>query len=273
MSDDPVRRWRDDLAAWAIPRRILDQAPTEPWQIERAVFERRAAARTRAPGGISYDRAREALPAGGTVLDVGAGAGAASLPLLDTASALFAVDQDAQLLARLTERAGADREKVTAIVGSWPAVASGVPPVDVVVCHHVLYNVPDLRPFVDALHAHARRRVVIELTTGHPVARLNPLWKRFHGLVRPERPTWEDARRALDALHGPVQVARERAGAEPPASTWDELVASTCRRLCLAPARLPDVAAALVEQGARPDAPATWSAPDREVVTFWWDPA
>ena len=273
MDYEPVRRWREDLAAWAIPRHILDQAPTSPWTFERAVFERRAAARMRAPGGISYDRAREALPPGGTVLDVGAGAGAASLPLLRHASALFAVDQDAQLLARLTEQAGADRAKVTAVVGSWPDVASGVPPVDVVVCHHVLYNIPELQPFIDALHAHARRRVVIELTARHPVARLNPLWERFHGLVRPERPTWEDARRALDALRGPVQVARERLDGDPPASTWDELVASTCRRLCLAPERRPDVAAALEEQGAMPDVPATWSGSDREVVTFWWDPA
>ena len=44
----------------------------------------------------------------------------------------------------------------------WPDVASQAPPADVVVSSHVLYNVPDIGPFLVALHEHARRRVVVE---------------------------------------------------------------------------------------------------------------
>jgi len=38
---------------------------------------------------------------------------------------------------------------------SWPGVSHDAPVCDVVICHHVLYNIPDLEPFVKALDAHA----------------------------------------------------------------------------------------------------------------------
>jgi SAM-dependent methyltransferase len=270
-SDEALERWRDDLAAWAIPQRILDQAPASPWTPERAIFVRRAMARRTRPGGISYDRAREALPLGGRVLDVGAGAGAASLPLLDRASSLITVDQDEQLLRELTKQAGGARRKVTTMIGSWPAIGADVAAVDVVVCHHVLYNVPELKPFIDALDAHARRRVVIEITATHPVARLNPLWKRFHGLARPTRPTWEDALGTIRSFRERVHAEREQIQADAATGTWDEFVGFTRRRLCLPAARQAEVAAALIEHGAVPTDPSSWSGSNRDVVTFWWD--
>ncbi len=268
-----LKRWRNDLAAWAVPQEILRRAPASPWTPERATFIRRAAARRARPGGNSYRRAHEALPDRGTVLDVGAGAGAASLPLLDRVAFLLAVDQDEELLRDLVRLAGSNAAKVTAVVGAWPAVATRVPQVDVVVCHHVLYNVSDLAPFVEELDAHARRRVVIEMTAGHPLARLNPLWKRFHGIDRPTRPTWEDAVHAVEAVRGPVHVERETLEPEP-AGEWDELVTNTTPRLCLPPERRGDVASALTTLvGANPAQPSTWTAPNREVVTIWWDAA
>jgi len=268
---DELTRWREDLATWAIPQRILDQAPASPWTPERAVFVRRATARRSKPEGLSYDRAREALPFGGTVLDVGAGAGAASLPLLDRASILTAVDQDEPLLTELTTQAGAAHDKVKTIVGSWPNAAGGVDPANVVVCHHVLYNVPDLRPFIDALDTHARDRVVIEITAQHPLARLNPLWTRFHGLARPTRPTWEDALRAIRSFREGVHAERAPASTVAAFATWEELVGSTTRRLCLPLERQREVASTLNEFGAIPSDPSSWSGSNREVVTLWWD--
>ena len=268
---DALVRWRDDLAAWAIPQRILDQAAASPWTPERSVFVRRAAARVRKPEGVSFERAREALPPGGSVLDVGAGAGAASLPLLARAGALTAVDQDGPLLAELVTHAGEQRDKVTTIIGTWPDAASGVGPADVVVCHHVLYNVPELEPFINALDAHARSRVVIELTARHPLARLNPLWSRFHDLERPSRPTWEDALRAIRSFQTDVRVDRAPASRTPAFGSWDELVAATTRRLCLPYERRREVADALAGMGVVESDPATWAGPDREVITFWWD--
>lgn len=270
-SAELLARWRADLATWAIPAEILAQAPDTPWIPEREVFIRRAIARTAAPGGASYRRVAEALPPGGTILDIGAGAGAASLPHLAQAGALVAVDADATLLAELVRQAGAAADRVGIVTGRWPDVAAEVPIADVVVCHHVLYNVPDLEPFVAALAAHARRRVVIEITPAHPLTRLNPLWERLQGVQRPTRPTWSDAAETIRSLGHAVQVEREELPPDPRGGTWDELVATTARRLCLGPERSNDVAAALRAEGALPDDPTTWSPPRRSVVTLWWD--
>ena len=272
-ANDAFSRWRSALAEWAIPPRILDQAPASPWTTERAIFIRRAAAQQARPRGTSYDRAREALPPGGLVLDVGAGGGTASLPLLDRAGSLIAVDQDEQLLRELAKLAGTGRARVETVVGSWPAVADRVGRADLVVCHHVLYNVPDLGPFIDALHEHARRRVVIEITARHPTVRLDPLWKRFHDLDRPTRPTWEDAVEAIRTIRPDVRAEPHRIDADGGTGTWDEHVSFTCRRLCLPRERLGEVAAALVDLGASPDQPSSWTGPSRDVVTIWWDRA
>jgi hypothetical protein len=150
-------------------------------------------------------------------------------------------------------------------------VADAVAPADVVVCHHVLYNVPDLSEFALALHSHARRRVVIELTARHPLVALNPLWRVMHDLDRPEGPTAQDA----------AQVLRE-CGLSPNTHAWPrpprpeypsftELMAATRQRLCLPPERDDELAEAVLELGVDPEHPYDLPAPDDRVVTLWWD--
>jgi SAM-dependent methyltransferase len=262
MTDDSARRWRDDLASWAIPPEILAAAPETPWGCPTDLFARAAEEAVAAgdgPPSPSRRRALEALPAGGSVLDVGAGGGAAGLPLCPPAAAVTAVDQSPGMLAAfaaLAEKQGVAHREVE---GLWPAVADRVGPADVVVCHHVLYNVPDLVPFVLALTDHARRRVVVEITADHPQASLNPLWERFHGNLRPTHPTAADAAEVLRDLGLEVSVEEFEA---PP--RWghdhdhDELVAFTRRRLCLPADRDREIAAVLPPATPRPS------------VTLWW---
>src|SRR2546430_17593255 len=93
-SASSAERWANALAEWAIPPEILARAPVSPWEFPPGVLERRAdrAATPRTPS----DRvAAAALPAAGAVLDVGCGAGAASLPLAGGASLPAGVDVDA----------------------------------------------------------------------------------------------------------------------------------------------------------------------------------
>ena len=87
--------------------------------------------------------------------------------------------------------------------GELMDVGSGA--VDVVTCHHVLYNAPDPVPFLAALTAHARRRVVVETAARHPLTALNPLWLRFHGLARPADPTADDLVAICDAMGLPAR--------------------------------------------------------------------
>lgn len=258
---ESARRWRADLDSWEIPPEILAAAPESPWGCPPGLFAQAAEeavhAQTATPT-PSLRRALEALPKGGSVLDVGAGGGAASLPLCPPAAAVTAVDQSPQMLERfadLGERKGIRHSEVE---GLWPDVAGRVGPADVVVCNHVLYNVGDLVPFVTALTEHARRRVVVEITAMHPQALLNPLWEHFHGVVRPTRPTAEDAATVLRDLGLDVGVEEVEA---PPRGTHDhreEQVAFARRRLCLPAERDAEVAAVLEPPG------------PRRQVTLWW---
>jgi SAM-dependent methyltransferase len=258
-----AQRWRDALAEWAIPDEILVAAPRSPWSLPTQVFARRADASVLRPDGASYRRAAE-VP--GTVLDVGCGAGAAGLPL---GRPIVGVDSSTQMLAAFTERANRLGLEASTVEGRWPDVADRTPPADVVVCHHVVYNAPDLDAFAAALTDHARRRVVLELTPRHPMSALNPLWTRLQGVIRPERPTWEDARDVLTelGLHPTAETSPRQGRTE--YAGLDDLVEVTRVRLCLPPERDGELREALLDLGVDPEHPRDLSVD--EVVTLWWD--
>jgi SAM-dependent methyltransferase len=266
-----LNRWREDLSAWAIPDHITAGAAESPWVLPRQVFARRADRLRRDPGGPSFELAWEALGPPGSVLDVGAGAGAACLPLAPRTTALTAVDADREMLGLLAGRAREAGRAARTVHGRWPDVAAQVPPADVVTCHHVVFNVPDLGPFLEALTTHARRRVVVETAAVHPLTSLNPLWLRFHGLKRPERPTADDTLAILAAMgHNPRHTEWSRP-AEADYRSMAELVEVTRRRLCLPPGRAGEVEAALVELGISPGQPRDLGSSGRNVVTIWWE--
>lgn len=263
--------WRAQLGGWGLPEEILAAAPESPWAFPHRVFAQRARTRVGSPEGASYRRADEALPDGGSVLDVGSGAGAGSLPLGRRAGRIVAVDADPAMLTAFGEvAAGISGLEVETVIGTWPEVAASVTVADVAVCHHVLYNIGELRPFLEALRDHARRRVVVEMTEKHPLEPMNPLWERFHGLARPEGPTADDAARAIASLGLAVHVERRDAAPLHVYESFDEMVAFHRRRLCLPAGADPEVGEALVELGVDRQRPVGLGA-GRPLVTLWWD--
>ena len=142
-------------------------------------------------------------------------------------------------------------------------MAGQVEPGDVVVCHHVLYNVANVVPFVEALSEHARRRVVIEITERHPRVVHAPLWRAIHGIERPSGPTASDAAAVLAemGLHfGQEEHERPSPWREEDRS---ERVAMVRRALCVGPERDAEIDALI-----GPDLSTTWQ---RRAVTLWWD--
>jgi SAM-dependent methyltransferase len=255
------QRWEQLLAGWAIPKEFIERAPESPYFFDPTVFTAAADEAVDRAGDSASDLvAREALPEGGSVLDVGAGAGAASLRLKP--GQLTAVDPSATLLEALAARASKLGIEHAEIEGTWPEAAPRTPVVDVVVCHHVIYNVGDLASFVSTLATHARRRVVVELTAVHPMAWLTPYWRALHGLEQPLSPTAEDAI-AVVAAHGfEPQQRRSFRNVQMIGELGDDRVARIARRLCLRPDRVPELRQLLAE--IPPPG-------DREVVTLWWD--
>ncbi len=267
-------RWGVALASWAIPDEIISRAPESPWTFPPELFRSRAGRATIGLSSPTTARAAEGLPDGGTVLDVGVGAGAASVRLWPQASRVSGVDSSEAMLEEFRRAAAAAGVDAVPILGRWPDVRDEVEPSDVVVCAHVLYNVQDLEPFVRALDGHARRRVVIEITSTHPLAWMSDLWLRFHRLERPTEPTADDAEDALRDFG--FDVGRKDIERPPTPSGFqrrEDAVGLIRRRLCLTRDRDDEVAEALGTRLAQHEG--LWSAgPDTQrLVTMWWDAA
>lgn len=256
-----LQRWHEQLAAMAVPDEILAAAPASPHGFDVAMFARIAdeMAQEDTP---SRRAGLAGLPPGGSVLDVGCGAGAGALALCPPAGSLIGVDESAEMLAAFADRAVARGVAHREIVGRWPDVADDTPPADVVVCHNVLYNVFELAPFVAALTEHASHRVVVELTGEHPLAWMRPYWQAIHGFDRPPGPTAEDAVAALDELGYAVEVTRWRRSSRL-TREHDEHVAFVRQRLAVDTDRDAELQA-LLDAYPPPEV--------RSVVTIAWQP-
>lgn len=255
-----AERWRHALAEWAIPEDILSAAPESPWGFSVAGFADRAVRQRERPT-PGHARAREALVDGGSVMDVGCGGGAATLPLIPPAAQAIGVDESGGMLEFYTDAVLEAGAEVSTIEGRWPDVADRAPVADVVVCQDVVYNVPDLTEFVRALTTHARRRVCVVLPTVHPMSWTSTYWRRLHGIDRPSGPTVDDAVAVIETTG--VTVARE-SYTEP--TLWshvdlDDATAHVRKRLCLPAARDAEIRDVLQQ-----DPPPT----ERDVWVLWW---
>lgn len=260
LTHELLQEWKQDLAAWAIPDEILAQAEEKPWIHPVAMFT----VDGDIPDSHSHRVAREAVPSAGSVLDVGSGGGRASMALAPPAGTLIAVDHQLGMLDAFADAATRRGVHHREFLGDWPNVADDVPEADVVVCHHVAYNVGDIGPFLTALDVHARVRVVLEIPTLHPLSTMNALWKRFWDLDRPTRPTADQLGEIAQAMgfDAHVDVWNDETWGKRVEMPDAERVRFARIRLCLTEDRDAEVAAALIDE--------TDQAP-REVATVWWD--
>ncbi len=248
--------WANSLAMWAIPQEILAKATTTPWIHPPELF----ALPEVIDSTISHSRAREALPVGGSVLDVGCGGGIATFALADS-SYVIGVDHQSEMLEMFAANAKVRGLRCETFEGFWPQVSPKVPVADVVVCHHVAYNVAEIGPFLKALDSHARKRVVIEMPTRHPLSNLSPAWMRFWNLERPSTPNAQDLLDVLKEIgieaHVDYWVGKMRDRGDLDRDSEFMRV-----RLCLPPERLGEVREYLVQNPVPKQ---------RDVATIWWD--
>jgi SAM-dependent methyltransferase len=257
-----VTRWQEALAAWAIPVEILEQAPENPWVHPPALFKVESdAVLSMTPSVRVAIEALQACESGkGSVLDVGCGGGGSAMPLAEFASEFLAVDEQAAMLTNFVEAAAQRSVPCRTFEGRWLDTAEAVPSADVVVCHHVLYNVSDIEPFIRALTSHARRRVVVEVPDTHPTSPFNPLWQHFWNLERPLHPTGQDLLEVLAELGIDASVERFRRPTRKARLDAPEYIAFVRRRLCLPADRDPEIAEVLANRNLNND----------EVLTLSW---
>jgi SAM-dependent methyltransferase len=252
-----LSKWSDDLATWAIPPAILDQAEVKPWIHPPALFDIPKIIAT----SPSHRRAQEALPAGGSILDIGCGGGVAAFGVNPQAGHVVGVDQQQEMLDMFSANAAARGISSQTVLGDWPAVAAQTPIADVVTVHHVMYNVGDIKPFIEALNSHARKRVVIELPRVHPMSAMAEGWKHFWNLDRPTSPTSDDFVNAVKELG--IDVKSENfTGAILLDQAIDDFHKPLRIRLCIPESRDEEVRAFY----ALNPPPAT-----RELTVVWWD--
>lgn len=264
-----AERWAAELAAWAIPEELLAAVEDSPYGWPVALWRRRSAVVAGEPETTAI--VRDLLSPHGSLLDVGAGTGRASLPLAAEGHPLTAVEKDPGMASALAEEAVARGVEVEVVAGAWPDVADEVNPVEVVMSANVVYDVADIGPFLRALADHARRAVVVELTERHPWAHLAPWYRVLHGLDRPAGPTWQDL----------VEVIREVLGVDPKVErwsrpgalwyqSWDELLDTLGRRLVLPPTRREELRR-LVEPEVEVEGDRLYLGErERRMVTLWW---
>jgi SAM-dependent methyltransferase len=252
-----AEQWKIDLASWAIPEAILNQAVEKPWIHPPALFEIPEVIKD----SLSHQRSREAMPVGGSVLDIGCGGGIASYAITPPASHVIGVDEQQAMLDLYA--ANAKKYSVTSetVLGQWPAVAAETPIADVVTVFHVAFNVGDIVPFLSELNSHARERVVIEVPIVHPMSNMNQGWKHFWDLTRPTVPAAADLvtvlaemgiKANIEFFESEILLDKKVDGAN----------GFTRRRLCLPEERQGEVDA-FIEANPMPER--------RKLAVIWWN--
>jgi hypothetical protein len=177
------------------------------------------------------------------------------------AGQVIGVDHQSEMLEMFTENAKDRHTESVVHEGFWPAIQNDVEVADVAVAHHVVYNVQEIIPFIQAMNSHARKRVVLELPQHHPLSNLSTAWKHFWKLDRPENPTPHDLMNVLremginaHLLLWDGQLRKER--------NMDDAVRFTRIRLCLPESRDPEVREFLENHPV---------SETRPLATIWWD--
>ena len=263
-------RWREYLDAWALPPVLLAAVPDSPYTWPADLYRRRRGGEAGGPPTPTARVVLGLLPPGGALLDVGAGTGRASLPVAARGHWLTAVERNSAMAQALRSEAEAAGVAVRVVEGSWPEVAVEAGRHDVAVCSHVVYDVRDLVPFLQALHGAVRVGVVLEAGERHPWANLIPYYRALHGLDRPEGPTG-------DLL---AEVVTEVVGVSPEVEHWigsarmrfadlPELVEFYRRRLLVPAARTAALVDRLTPDIVEEDG---WLSLGGEqgAVTMWW---
>jgi SAM-dependent methyltransferase len=260
------------LEEWALPDDLLDRAPESPYGWSPELWKRRSQiAREEASDTPTVAALRAMLPERGSLLDVGAGTGRASIAFAVEGVRVTGVEKNPELSAEFRRRAAEEGVIVTAVDGTWPEVAGSVGIHDVAVCAHVVYDVQVAGPFLTELVSRTRIGVVVELTPEHPWSGLTPYYLALHGLTRPAGPTYVDFLDVVTETCGvrpefEVWIRRGQVWFE----SWDEILDHYQKRLVLSEDRRGELRELLSPEVEADGGRWFVGSRDRTIVTVWW---
>jgi SAM-dependent methyltransferase len=262
------QRWREQLEAWAIPEYLLSAVDESPYRWPVELFRRRNVTAREEEPPPTIEVVSRLAGKGGSVLDIGAGTGRASLPLAALGHPVTAVEKSSDMATALRQEAALVPGSYRVLEVEWPAEVDHA---DVVMAAHVVYDVADIDTFLQAMQDHARRAVVLELTESHPWTPLGPYYRALHGIDRPSGPTTDDLVSVIDELIGrrPEVMRWERPGGTW-FESWDEIIELYGRRLVLPADRRSEVRPLLEPDVEEDGGRFTVGASVRRLATVWW---
>jgi 2-polyprenyl-3-methyl-5-hydroxy-6-metoxy-1,4-benzoquinol methylase len=164
VPQDAFERWAA-LQAWSndVTNRLDESADLAFWERVADAYDAEALA-TRVP--VIVERVRQLVPAGASILDVGAGTGAFTLPLAAHAARVTALDYSPAMLRVLRRKlqAAAAPDNVQVVLARWEDAQ--IEAHDVVFAANALYRVADPRLALTKIVATARRRGIIVWSVG-----------------------------------------------------------------------------------------------------------
>ena len=273
-SNSPAARWKAELQAWAIPERLLEQADESPYGWPAKLWRRRTQeSRFRQETTPTTSLVSHLLGSDGTLVDVGAGTGRSCLPYARAGHTVTAVEKNPGMAAGLAEEVDSEDLEVNVVVGAWPGAADRTPVADVVLSSHVVYDVPDIGPFVRGLDAHCRRGVVLEMTDVHPWTKMNYLYRAIHDLDRPDGPSVEHLVQVVVAEVGAeVGVVRWERAPDLWFLSWQEILDYYGKRVVVPLARRQELRP-LLEEFVTPRGDRLYvEEGPRSFATVWWSP-
>lgn len=273
-SNSPAARWKAELQAWAIPEHLLEQADESPYGWPAKLWRRRTReSRSRQETTPTTSLVSRLLGDDGTLVDVGAGTGRSCLPYARAGHRVTAVEKNPGMAAGLGEEVEAEGLEVEVVVGAWPGTAHRTPVADVVLSSHVVYDVPDIAPFVRGLDGHCLRGVVLEMTDVHPWTKMNFLYRAIHDLDRPDGPSVEDLVGVVVAeLGAEVGVVRWERAPDLWFRSWQEILDYYGKRVVVPKPRRPELRP-LLEEFVTPKGDRLYvEEGPRSFATVWWVP-
>ena len=145
--------WRSQLEAWALPQDLLDAVPWNPYEWPAEFFSRRDTSVADREIAERHTNAviRRFDPV--SLIDIGAGTGGSCLQFAAEGISVTAVEPDAGMAAKLRSLI-ADRGVIVEVIeASWPDAVELVQSSDVVTASHVIHNVPNPGPFLNAMQS------------------------------------------------------------------------------------------------------------------------
>ena len=180
---------------WATIWRELVEASRAPadmsvrngdWWARRHRHQRPPEERWKRPN-MFLSQVLERLEPTSTVIDVGAGTGAWTIPLAEHAARVTAVEPSAYMMEILQERAKrAGLDNVAFIAARWEDI--DVEPHSVVICSHGMYASPEIVPFFKKMHCAATRSCHLVMRVTSRNGAYQDLWRQLKGIAKPEEP-------------------------------------------------------------------------------------